>query len=145
MSWIWIRVRSGRGHGESPDGARVGAGVHGVGRGAGGWDGQRFQPMLGSPPTESHFVVGPERAACLGLWLHALTWCWYLHTHRTGRTWIPRPWYTRKTTPSFLDALAALRRTLWSQRITAMSAHPEHADLNTATVRSTESGVSGRR
>lgn len=66
---------------------------------------------------------GPERAACLELWLHALTWCWYLHAHPTGRTWIPHPWCTRKATPSFLDALAALRRTLWSQRITAMSAN----------------------
>ena len=83
---------------------------------------------LGAQDPQSWKRQGPERAACLGLWLHALTWCWYLHTHPTGRTWIPRPWYTRKTTPSFLDALAALRRTLWSQRITAMSAHPEHAE-----------------
>jgi hypothetical protein len=28
----------------------------------------------------------------------------------------------RKASPSFLDALAALRRLLWSQRITALSA-----------------------
>jgi hypothetical protein len=84
--------------------------------------------QLGAQDPQSWKRQGPERAACLGLWLHALTWCWYLHTHPTGQTWIPRPWYTRKTTPSFLDALAALRRTLWSQRITAMSAQPEHAD-----------------
>jgi len=38
------------------------------------------------------------------------------------RAWIPRPWYPRKASPSFLDALAALRRLLWSQRITALSA-----------------------
>ena len=83
---------------------------------------------LGAEDPQSWKRQGPERAACLALWLHALVWCWYLHAHPAGRTWIPRPWYTRKTTPSFLDALAALRRTLWSQRITAMSAHPEHAD-----------------
>lgn len=83
---------------------------------------------LGAQDPQSWKRRGPERAAALGLWLHAVVWCWYLHTHPTGRTWIPRPWYTRKTTPSFLDALAALRRTLWSQRITAMSAHPEHAE-----------------
>ena len=65
---------------------------------------------------------GPERAASLSLWLHALTWCWYLDTHPTGGTWITRPWYPHKNTPSFLDALAALRRVLWSQRITALSA-----------------------
>ena len=76
---------------------------------------------LGAQNPQSWKRQGPERAAGLGLWLHALIWCWYLHAHPTGRTWIPRPWYTRKATPSFLDALAALRRTLWSQRITAMS------------------------
>ena len=64
---------------------------------------------------------GPERAACLSLWLQAIVWCWYLDTHPTGRSWTPRAWYPRKSTPSFLDALAALRRVLWSQRITAMS------------------------
>ena len=31
---------------------------------------------------------GPERAANLSLWLHALIWCWYLDTHPTGGTWI---------------------------------------------------------
>lgn len=64
---------------------------------------------------------GPERAACLSLWLHALVWCWYIDTHPNGGTWPTRAWYPRKTTPSFLDALAALRRVLWSQRITALS------------------------
>ena len=63
---------------------------------------------------------GPEGAACLSLWLHSLIWCWCLQTHPTGRTWIPRPWYRTKTTPSFLDDLASLRRVLWSQRITTM-------------------------
>jgi hypothetical protein len=77
---------------------------------------------LGAGDPQSWKRQGPERAAALSLWLHALTWCWYLDTHPTGRTWIPRPWYTRKATPSFLDALAALRRTLWAQRITVMSA-----------------------
>jgi hypothetical protein len=77
---------------------------------------------LGGQDPQSWKRKGPERAACLSLWLHGLTWCWYLDTHPTGRTWIPRPWYSHKATPSFLDALAALRRVLWSQRITALSA-----------------------
>jgi hypothetical protein len=66
----------------------------------------------------------PERAAALSLWLHAAIWCWYLTTHPDGRTWTPRPWYPHKHTASFLDALAALRRALWSKRITTMSAPP---------------------
>jgi DDE superfamily endonuclease len=77
---------------------------------------------LGGQNPQSWKRQGPERAACLSLWLHAITWCWYLAEHPAGDTWIPRPWYPRKSIPSFLDALAALRRTLWSQRITLMSA-----------------------
>lgn len=76
---------------------------------------------LGGQDPQTWKRQGPERAAALSLWLHAMTWHWYLHTHPAGQTWIPRPWYRAKSTPSFLDALAALRRTLWSQRITATS------------------------
>ena len=76
---------------------------------------------LGGQDPQSWKRRGPERAAALSLWLHATIWCWYLDTHPEGQTWIPRPWYRHKTTPSFLDALAALRRVLWAQRITAMS------------------------
>lgn len=76
---------------------------------------------LGGENPQSWKRNGPERAACLSLWLHAMTWCWYLTEHPHGDTWIPRPWYPRKSTPSFLDALAALRRTLWHQRITTIS------------------------
>ena len=50
-----------------------------------------------------------------------MTWCWYLAEHPNGDTWIPKPWYPHKSTPSFLDALAALRRTLWHQRITEIA------------------------
>lgn len=81
---------------------------------------------LGGQDPQTWKRHGPERAAALLLWLHATTWCWYLQVHPTGRTWIPRPWHRGKTTPSFLDALAALRRVLWSQRITAMSAPEQH-------------------
>jgi hypothetical protein len=69
---------------------------------------------------------GPERAAALSLWLHGLTWCWYIDVHPTGRTWSTKPWYRHKNTPSFLDALAALRRLLWSQRITTLSSPEPH-------------------
>lgn len=76
---------------------------------------------LGGEDPQTWKRNGPERAACLSLWLHAMTWSWYLHTHPAGRTWTTRPWYPHKTTPSFLDALAALRRVLWAQRIIATS------------------------
>jgi len=73
---------------------------------------------LGGQNPQTWKRKGPERAAALSMWRHAAIWCWYLQTHPQGQTWIPRPWYRTKATPSFLDAL---RRVLWSQRITAMS------------------------
>ena len=78
------------------------------------------QHLRGQDP-QSWTRHGPERAAALSLWLFTLTWCWYLQAHPTGRTWTPRPWYPAKATPSFLDALAALRRDPWSPRINALS------------------------
>ena len=64
---------------------------------------------------------GPERAASLSYWLHAATWCWYITTYGASKTWPDRPWYPKKTAPSFLDALAALRLVLWQERITTIS------------------------
>ena len=76
---------------------------------------------LGAQDPQTWKHRGPERAAALSLWLHAATWSWYLATHPAGATWIPRPWYPKKSTPSFLDALAALRRVIWASRISTMS------------------------
>ncbi len=55
---------------------------------------------------------GPERAASLSLWLYAAIWTWYIPSFGTTVTWVTRPWYRKKATPSFLDALAQLRRCL---------------------------------
>jgi hypothetical protein len=75
---------------------------------------------LGVEDPQSWKRHGPERAAALGLWLHAAVWLWYIPTFGTRRSWTPTPWYAHKTTPSFADALAALRRLLWQQRITTL-------------------------
>jgi len=82
--------------------------------------------VLGGEGPQSWKRKGPERAAALSLWLHGLVWCWYLDAHPGGATWPTRPWYRHKTTPSFLDALAALRRLLWSERITGPSSATPH-------------------
>jgi len=81
---------------------------------------------LGGENPQSWKRQGPERAAALSLWLHGLVWCWYLDAHPDGGTWPIKPWYRRKATPSFLDALAALRRVLWSHRITELSSSAPH-------------------
>ena len=79
---------------------------------------------LGGEDPQSWKGEGPARAAALSLWLHTAIWCWYLSTHADTTSWRTRPWYRHKHTASFADALAALRRNLWRQRITAMSATP---------------------
>lgn len=79
---------------------------------------------IGGEDPQSWKSEGPARAAALSLWLHTAIWCWYLTTHADTPTWRTRPWYRHKRTTSFADALAALRRTLWQQRITAMSGTP---------------------
>ena len=85
---------------------------------------------LGGQDPQCWKRKGPERAAALSLWLHGLIWCWYLDAHPTGSTWPTKPWYRRKTTPSFLDALAALRRLHWSERITSLSSlTPDHTKI----------------
>lgn len=89
---------------------------------------------LGGEDPQSWKGQGPARAAALSLWLHTAIWCWYLSTHADTPTWRTRPWYPHKHTASFADALAALRRTLWRQRITAMSAHPAHQPKITNTL-----------
>jgi len=88
---------------------------------------------LGGEDPQCWKRQGPERAAAISLWLHGLIWCWYLDTHPTGGTWPIRPWYRRKTTPSFLDALAALRRLHWRQRITPLSSPtPDNNEITEA-------------
>lgn len=82
---------------------------------------REVKQCLGAEDPQSWKGIGPERAATLSLWLYAAIWTWYIPTFGNATTWIPRPWYREKTTPSFLDALAQLRRCLWSERITELS------------------------
>ena len=76
---------------------------------------------LGGEDPQTWKGHGPERAASLSLWIYAAVWQWYIRTHGAKPTWTRTPWYTGKTTPSFADALAALRRALWGRRIFARS------------------------
>jgi hypothetical protein len=55
----------------------------------------------------------PERAAALSLWLSSIVWLCYIACAGAATTWVPLPWYPTKRTPSFIDALATLRRALW--------------------------------
>ncbi len=73
--------------------------------------------LLGGEEPQCWRAQGPDRAAALSFWTYSAVWVWYLACHGARPTWRTRPWYPAKRTPSFADALAALRRALWSRRI----------------------------
>ena len=75
---------------------------------------------------------GPERAAAFSFWIYSLVWFWQLTTNQRRPAWIPHPWYPQKSKPSFVDALANLRRCLWQQSI--FSGSDAKSDLSKNTV-----------
>jgi len=75
---------------------------------------------LGAEQLQTWARQGPERAAVLGLWLYSMVWFWFCQQPGAKRTFRIQPWYVNKTTPSFADALRALRKVLWRQRIIMM-------------------------
>ena len=76
---------------------------------------------LGGEDPQTWKGQGPERAAALSLWIYAAVWYWYITVHGAKPVWVRTPWYTAKNTPSFADALGALRRELWGRSIYARS------------------------
>ncbi len=76
---------------------------------------------LGGEDPQAWKDQGPERAAALSFWIYTAVWLWYLTVYGTKPSWLTVPWYPQKCTPSFADALAALRRALWRARISANS------------------------
>ena len=75
---------------------------------------------LGGQEPQTFKGQGPERAAGLSLWLYSTVWLWYLTQKPAHRYFLVQPWYDRKATPSFADAMACLRRRLWRERIKLM-------------------------
>ena len=76
--------------------------------------------LLGGQQPQTFKGKGPERAAGLSLWLYSVVWLWYLKQKSSRRYFFVQPWYCHKTTPSFADAIACLRRELWKDRINCM-------------------------
>jgi hypothetical protein len=74
---------------------------------------RNVKQFLGGEDPQTWTDQGPERAAALSLWLYSAVWYWYLTNQGTKVSWPLLPWYQSKRTPSFADALASLRRTLW--------------------------------
>lgn len=79
---------------------------------------------LGGQDPQCWARKGPERAAALSMWLYSVIWLWYLACYGAQPTWTSHPWNAAKHAPSFADALAALRRSLWPERLSADSDSP---------------------
>ncbi len=76
--------------------------------------------FLGGQHPQTFKGKGPERAAGLSLWLYSMVWLWYLKQKANRRYFIVYPWNPLKSTPSFADAIACLRRELWREKIKCM-------------------------
>ena len=76
--------------------------------------------LLGGQQPQTYKNKGPERAAGLSLWLYSMVWLRYLTKKPKQQYFFVQPWYQHKTTPSFADAIADLRRELWTERIKCM-------------------------
>ena len=80
--------------------------------------------FLGAEEPQVWKGKGPERVAGLSFLLYGLVWVWYL-LYGYNHTDLPRrDWYQQKEHPSFQDALYALRRVLWHERIFSKSEQP---------------------
>lgn len=76
--------------------------------------------LIGGQQPQTWKGRGPERAAAMSLWLYSTVWLWYLQKKRLWNRLPTLPWYRAKARPSFADALSALRRSLWRERIKSM-------------------------
>jgi hypothetical protein len=85
---------------------------------------KNVKQSLGAEDPQLYAQQGPQHAAAFSFWLYSMVWYWYLKRKPSTLSWISLPWYFAKTTPSFADALATLRRMLWSSRIFPSSEKP---------------------
>jgi len=74
--------------------------------------------FLGGQDPQTWKINGPERAAAFSFMVYSLTWIWFIQAKQHKKScWPSWPWYRSKSTPSFPDALAALRSALWRSRL----------------------------
>lgn len=64
-----------------------------------------------------------ERTAPMAMVLYTLTVVWYAQSGHSHVRFPKRPWYTRKSEPSFADMLTTLRRVSWERKLPKVSTH----------------------
>jgi hypothetical protein len=78
---------------------------------------RNVKQYLGAEHPQSWKGRGPERAAAFAYFLYGVIWLWYIRHGHACTPLFRTPWYRQKTTPSFTDARAALRKALWHHRV----------------------------
>jgi len=78
---------------------------------------KNVKQCLGGEEPQLRSAQGPERVAAFSFWLYSIVWLWFIRSESRTTSVVRLPWYPQKRTPSFIDALASLRRLLWRQRI----------------------------
>ena len=85
---------------------------------------KNVKQSLGAEEPQLRSGQGPERVAAFAFWLYSVVWLWFINSESKSTSVVSVPWYPQKATPSFIDALASLRRLLWRQRIFPRSETP---------------------
>jgi hypothetical protein len=85
---------------------------------------KNVKQSLGAQEPQLRSGQGPERVAAFAFWLYSVVWLWFISSRAWSRSVVRLPWYPQKSTPSFTDAMASLRRLLWRQRIFPRSETP---------------------
>jgi hypothetical protein len=95
---------------------------------------RNLKQYVGIQHPQSWVGEGPERVVVLAGWLYSAVWHWFLTTHPEQSTWPDQPWYPTKCTPSFADALAALRSDTWSAILGASAPNLDSPQIATTLI-----------
>ena len=85
---------------------------------------KNVKQSLGGEEPQLRSAEGPQRVAAFSFWLYSVLWLWFLKSKSKNTSVVILPWYPQKRVPSFIDAMASLRRLLWSRRIFSSSGTP---------------------
>jgi hypothetical protein len=85
---------------------------------------KNVKQSLGAEEPQLRSAQGPERVAAFAFWLYSVVWLWFIDSESKSTSVVNVPWYPQKARPSFIDAMASLRRLLWRQRIFPRSETP---------------------
>lgn len=77
---------------------------------------RNVKQFLGGEEPQCWKGRGPGRAAGFAYFLYGAVWLWHIQHGHASTSPLSTPWYPQKATPSFKDALAALRKVLWRER-----------------------------